>query len=203
MSEQTLDEILAACTSEPVEIDYDNYVDASEFPPPVPEGNYLLKSGWQDPAKKFNVSGGNLVAILKHTVIDVGTSNDGHTIGFDRVSTKTYERSGVKVSGAVDQIRAWGITDKPKTPAEFAAVISAAVDNESQFRAFVQWEAGCNHAGTEHEVEWTAPKEELFRVKGMKNFPLLPDGSRNSEIECKICKQTVRARERIGRRLPA
>jgi len=165
-----------------------SYVDASAFPPPIPEGIYTFIQG----KPEFTAtSKGYLQATLTHTV--AGGEQDGKTISFDRISDKTFERSGVRVNMMKDQLRAIGDRGTYTTHSEYATAIAAA--EGKPFKAEVQWEGGCNHAGTEHECDWTSDK--VFRVKWQKNF-----GGKDS-IPCPTCGGDVAARAKINRRIPA
>jgi hypothetical protein len=189
-------------TNEEVVIDYDNYKEPTDFPPPVPAGIYTLKQGWQDEKKPFEASkDGFLQATLKHTVFDE-TGHEIGTIAFDRISNKPFERQGVKVNMMVDQLRALGNTDRPRTHDDYATAIAAG-DGQA-FKAQIDWEAFCGHKGTQHEV---TDSKQGFTVKGMKRFPPLPVNGTGKqehapEIQCGVCGQTLQARARITRRIP-
>lgn len=171
------------------------YVDASEFPPPIPEGIYTFIQG----KPIFSATGkGYLQAQMEHVV--AGGENDGAKIAFDRVSDKPFERSGVRVSMASDQIRAVYPPDQRpvcRTHAEYAAALEAA--EGKPFKGQVQWEGGCNHDGTEFVCDWNDDK--VFRVKGARNFPQNGAGKPSETITCPTCKQDVVARARINRRI--
>lgn len=192
----SLQEVLSKVTAEEVQVDFENYQDQSEFPPPAPEGVYTFKQEsveFDVTAEKF------LLAILNHTIVAPGEQVDGHKLNFDRVSNKPFDRNGVKVSQMADQIRALGIVERPRTAEDYAKAIESGVGQT--WKGQIQWEAGCNHAGTEHEVDWKDGK--VFRLKGMKKFPALPNGGHADTTTCPTCGTEVRARERISRRIPA
>lgn len=175
-------------------VDFDNYVDPSEFPPPVPAGVYTLEQG----KPTFEASkDGYLVAKLDHTV--VGGDQDKAKVSFDRISDKPFERSGVKVSMMADQLRALGDKSRPRTHDEYAAAIEAGTGRP--FKAQLDWEGGCNHKGTPQECEWNAP--EVYRVKGEKNFPANANGGHLDSLKCPTCGSEVRARTKVNRRIPA
>lgn len=168
------------------------YVDASEFPPPVAEGIYTLVQG----KPVFTATGaGFLSAQMDHVV--AGGEQDGAKLGFDRVSNKPFERSGVRVNMMKDQLRALGDHATYRTHAEYAAAIEAG--EGKPFKAAVQWEAGCNHKDTEHECDWTDAK--VFRVRGARNFPMNGAGKPSETVKCPTCGQDAVARARINRRI--
>lgn len=191
----SLSDVLSRVKAEEIEVDFDNYQDASEFPPPAPEGVYTFK---QESVEFDATKEGFLLAILSHSIQAPGEPVDGHKINFDRVSNKPFERNGVKVSQMADQIRSLGNVERPRTAEDYGNAISAGVGQ--LWKGQTQWEAGCNHAGTEHEVEWGDSK--VFRLKGMKKFPTLPSGQHADTVTCPTCGTEVRARERISRRIP-
>ena len=174
------------------------YVDASEFPPPIPAGMYTLVQGKPDFTATSN---GYLQATMTHVV--AGGEHDGAKLAFDRVSDKPFDRQGIKVSMAADHVRAvYPVGERPtcRSHADYAAAIEGA--EGKPFKAQVDWEAGCNHDGTPQACEWTDDK--VFRVKGERNFPPSPSGQgKLSEIKCTVCGTVVQARTRIVRRLPA
>ena len=69
------------------------YIDATAFPPPIPEGVYTFIQG----KPEFSANKDKfLTAVMTHTV--AGGAEDGKTLAFDRVSNKPFERSGVKAN---------------------------------------------------------------------------------------------------------
>lgn len=175
------------------QVDYDNYADASEFPPPLPEGIYTFK---QESAEVAKFENGVVSFVLNHEAFD----DQGNAIGklsYDRISTKIFDRSGVKVSMAADQLRALGIQARPSSPREWAdAIISG---NGETFKGAVTWDGYCGHKGTPQEV---TDSKKGFSVKGARKFPLNGDGKPAEEMECPVCQQTIRARSKINRRIP-
>lgn len=175
-----------------------SYVDASEFPPPIPSGIYTFIQG----KPEFTATaGGFLQATMTHVV--AGGEQDGAKLGFDRVSDKPFDRSGVRVSMAGDHVRAVypaGTRPVCRSHADYAAALEAA--EGKPFKAAVDWEGGCNHAETPQETEWTG--DNVFRVKGERNFPASPNGTgRLSEVKCPTCNKPVQARSKITRRIVA
>lgn len=162
------------------------YVDASAFPPPIPEGIYTFTQG--KPTFKAG-NGGFLGAEMTHTV--AGGEQDGKTIAFDRISDKPFERSGVRVNMMKDQLRAIGDRTTYRTHGEYATALEAA--EGKPFKAEVQWEGGCAHKDTDKAVEWSDPS--VFRVKYAKNF------LGKDSVPCPTCGAEVAARAKIARRI--
>lgn len=183
-------------TPEAVEVNFEEYVDASEFPPPIPEGIYTFVSEVQDAkAGLFSASKDKyLVATLKDVVS--GGEFDGASITFDRISNKPFERSGVKVNMMTDFLRATGNTSRPRTHDEYAQAIETSLGRP--WKGQVQWEAYCNHKDT---LEAT---KDAWSLKGMGNFEAIgTSGQRNPAKSCPICGKEVTARSKINRRIPA
>lgn len=165
------------------------YVEAQEFPPPIPEGIYTFIQG----KPKFEPTGvGFLSATMDHVVS--GGEQDGAKIMFDRVSNKPFERSGVKVSMMKDQLRALGDRSSYHSHQEYGDALAAG--EGKPFKAQVGWEGFCGHKGTEHEVA-KGDYANAFNVKGAKSFP------GGADITCPKCSQPVRPRARISRRIAA
>lgn len=187
-------------TAEIVEVDYDNYVDQSEFPPPVPDGDYTLLTK-EVVIDKFDENTKVITFLLTHEVVD----DNGKTIGrvsFDRISTKVFERSGVRVSQAADQLRAFGITTRPQSAREYGELMKS---QEGQtFRANLRWEARCTHKDTEFQSKFDGKLltggKAPFEKKGEKNFPLNGSGH-NPNVTCDVCGKEVGANSKINRRI--
>jgi hypothetical protein len=173
------------------------YVDATEFGPPLPEAIYTFIQG----KPEFKATdAGFLSAAMNHVV--AGGDQDGKTFNFDRLSNKPFERQGVRVNMMTDHIRAvYGPNDRPslRSHQDYANALEAA--EGKPFKAQVSWEGGCDHAGTPHECSWT--DATVFRVRGARNFPQNSNGQPLSEIKCPTCGTAVQARARINRRIAA
>ena len=102
--------------------DDSTYVDASEFPPPLPEGNYAFTQG----KPTFGATdAGFLTAEMTQTV--ASGELEGRIISFDRVSAKPFDRGGVKVSMITDHIRAVYPVGAPERSARTNAEKAAAI----------------------------------------------------------------------------
>lgn len=169
-------------TGDVATVDFDNYAEPSEFPPPVPAGVYTLTQG--KPTFEASKEGGFLQAAINHKIS--GGEFDGIPVNFDRISNKTFERQGTKANMMVDQLRALGNADRPTTHQEYATAIEAGEGRP--FKAQLDWEAYCKACQTS--------------VKGMRNFP--SNGTHNlSTTKCPKCGVDIDARHRITRRIPA
>ncbi len=167
--------------------DDSQYVDASEYPAPIPEGIYTFIQG----APKFEATAaGFLSATMDHVVS--GGEEDGAKIMFDRVSNKPFDRSGVKASMMKDQLRALGDRATYRTHDEYATALAAG--EGKPFKAQVGWEGFCKHKDTPQEVQ---DSKQGYTVKGAKAFP------NGADIQCPTCKSSVRPRARISRRIAA
>lgn len=172
------------------------YVDATEFPPPIPSGIYTLIQGkptFTATREKF------LQAQMDHVVS--GGEHDGARVAFDRISNKPFDRQGVRVSMMKDHLRALGDRNTYRTHQDYATAVEAG--EGKPFKAAIDWEGGCNHPGTPQECEWS--DSNVFRVRGERNFPAAANGTAGhlSETKCTTCGQMVQARTRITRRIAA
>lgn len=168
-----------------------SYVEATDYPPPPPEGTYTLIQGKPTFAA---TQGGALSASMDQTIAE-GEHRD-QKIMFDRVSDKAFERGGVKVSMMQDHIRSVYATGAPersaRTRAERASAVEAA--EGKAFKAVVKWEGYCGHKDTPQEV---ANSKDGVVIKGERNFP------GGQDVACRVCGKAIRPRARIDRRISA
>ncbi len=179
-----------------VAIDTSTYVDPSDFPPPPPEGIYTFIQG----KPTFEATNAGFLSASMDQVIELPEEAKGGRVGFDRISNKPFERQGVRVNMMMDHLRALGVTDQPKNHAEYAQAIEAA--EGKPFKAQVVWEGFCGHKDTEFQIP-QGDYTKAYTIRGEKNFPPAPNGGHLAEVVCPICKQTVQARAKISRRIPA
>lgn len=199
----TLDEVLGKIQPEDTsEVDFDNYKDAQEFPPPPPRGEYTLIQGKPD----FDVSGDgkSLVATMHHKI--TGGEYDGRQIMYDRVSTKTFDRDGARASTAADHLRALGSSARPRDPREWGEAIGAGEDKP--WKAVIDWRASCGDCFKKFQEsdggQITKEHRKRCEVSGERNFPPNPtSGGRLSSVPCPSCGQSLEARANIVRRVPA
>jgi hypothetical protein len=165
------------------------YAEAQEFPPPPPEGVYTFIQG----KPEFKPTGaGFLSAEMTQTI--TGGEFDGVKIMYDRISDKPFERQGVKVSMAKDQIRAVFPQGAPersaRTHQEYANALAAG--EGKPFKAAVIWDGFCKHTGTPQEV---TDNKAVLSIKGARNFP------NGGDAKCTVCGQGIRPRAKINRRI--
>lgn len=170
--------------------DEGSYVDATEFPPPPPEGVYTFIQGKPEPkvTKK-----GQLGLKMDHVI--AGGEHDGQKLMFDEVSEATFERAGVRgMSTMKDQIRALYPQGSPernaRTRTEMADAIIAG--EGKPFKAAIIWDGYCNHKETSHEGQ------DAVSIKGARNFP-----GGGSDAKCPTCGNAIRPRAKINRRIAA
>jgi len=173
--------------------DDNSYVDASEFPPPLPEGAYDFTQG----KPTFNATAGGYLSAEMTQTVATGEF-EGRIVTFDRVSAKPFDRQGVKVSMLTDHLRAVYPVGAPERSArsnqEKAQAVEAA--EGKVFKAIVQWDGYCGHKETDKEGQ------AAFTVKGARNFPTNGSGKPAETMTCPTCGATVQARARINRRIP-
>ena len=168
--------------------DESSYVDATEFPPPPPEGVYTFVQG--KPTEKVTKKG-QLGLKFDHTI--AGGEFDGQKLMFDEVSEAKFERGGVSgMSTMKDQIRATYPQGAPernaKTRQEMAEAIFAA--EGKPFKGAVIWDGYCGHKETTYEGQ------DGVSIKGQRNFP--NDGA---DAKCSLCGNAIRPRAKINRRI--
>jgi hypothetical protein len=146
-------------------LDHDIYVDSKEIPPPPAKGEYVVRAAEQI---TFGATqAGFLQAQIDPTI--VGPTSAGYQLRFTKVSAKPFKRGKATVSQLGDFLRAvYGANGpRPTTPQEQADAASSCAG--ATFRIFGDWEA------YDKETKWT--------LKGMENFPLLPNGERDPWVE--------------------
>lgn len=166
-------------------LDWENYADAKEAPPPPPKGRYVVRS-----AEKITfgaTQAGFLSAQIDPTV--VGPSNEGYKFNFTKVSGKPFKRGAATVSQMGDYLRAAGSPARPRTPQEQADAVEATAG--ATLQVDVDWEAYC--------------KGCKYTLKGMEKFPKLPSGGHDQWVTCPNCKDesgspvNLRARSKVDR----
>jgi hypothetical protein len=178
----------------------EDYVDGG--PDLLPEGTYdlLLKEyeigkDREDPTK-FK----GYVRIRRAVV--TGGDQDGRYVNNLTIWATTYLRKGVKVSGLGDFCR--GIDDTANPTADgldgVANLLDRAIDQMLPVRVKLTWQAwdrtGWEQQGGAMLTKGTPEYKELRKrctVKGMRNFPMLPDGSHRTSIAGPISNETLEA----------
>lgn len=152
----------------PVEaLDLENYAENKEtkFQLP-PKGTYTLKAPDAFPPAAFTrTKGGSLQVQIDPTI--VGPTNEGRTVRFIKVSAKTFDRSGTKVSIVGDYLKACGFAGK--------------LNNEQEIADAVELTAGTVY---EAKLDWRAYSSKTgFSLDGMERFPKNADGSYQSWVD--------------------
>ena len=204
----SLDEVLSTMAPEPVveQIDFDNYKDASEFPPPVPKGKYTLV---QDGVPEFASNAPGVLTATTHHKIN-GGEHDGRRVTYVRISTKVFDRDGVKVSQAADYLRAIGSSDKPSGVREWGEFFVSC--DGKPWDAMLDWEGSCGDCyevaknaagGNPKDIERAERKK--WTLTGEARFPMSPSGGRQFDgVACPNCgNATIRAQQRVTRMIPA
>lgn len=200
-----------------VEINWDNYQDPQEFAPPIPEGTFNFKSTKIE-IEKFE--GGVVSFLADHEAYDLATGAKVGALNFDRFSTKIFNRGNppVPASMAADQLRAAGITARPRSPREWGEQvlsIKSWCDQGNFWQGVVKWDGYCSHKDTQFETQvdgnkkplaqQTAPHALPFSPRGASQFPAVgTNGSQQHQpvMPCPVCGQEVQARAKLSRRIP-
>lgn len=205
------------------EIQWDSYVDPTDFPPPVPElpQPYKFKTTKVE-IEKFDQATNVVHFLMDHEAYDPITGALAGTISFDRISTKVFNRGNppVPASMAADMLRACGITERPRSPREWGEQITSIkswCDQGNTWNGVVQWEGYCSHKDTIYETQLDGNKKPLEKqeaphalptnLRGMAKWKVgATNGSEphyNATTPCPVCKQDIQARSKISRRVPA
>lgn len=126
-----------------------------------------------------------------------------------RIFTTPWTRNGVTVSGLGDFLR--GIDDNATWSGLGGAkeLLDKAIDLAIPVKLKLQWEA-FDKAGFEQEggpsMTRKSPEEKALRkrctVKGMRNFPVYPDGSHKSSVAGPVSGEPIEASLNIDRTIP-
>jgi hypothetical protein len=201
------------------QVDFDNYQDPTEFPPPVPAGTYSFKTTKIE-IEKFEAPVVSFIA--DHELFDPATGNKVGSINFDRFTTKVFQRQNVPASMAADMLRAAGITTRPNSPREWGEAIlsiKAWCDQGNTWVGAVDWEGYCSHKDTEKETlvdqfkkplaaaQQIPPHRLPYSTKGMKSWPQVAGvngaaPTHEAVKPCPTCGNDVPARAKIVRRIP-
>lgn len=141
-------------------LDLDTYADRSAGAGFPRKGTYTLRAPESFPAAAFGrTQAGNLSVQIDPTI--VGPTHEGTQIRFQRVSAKTYQRSGKSVSQLGDYLRACGM--RGAIPADAQAQADAAERTANlTYQARIDWRLYAKGHGEGGSV---------LEIKGMENFP--------------------------------
>lgn len=133
----------------------DIYIDSKEFTGIPKAGRYTVRAPENFPQEAFGATKAGYLSVAVDPTI-VGPTNEGFPIRFTKVSAKTWNRGGVRVSQLGDYLRACGrranVSADPQAQAD--AVEQTA---NSIYQIDADWRAYC--------------KEDGFQVEGMDRFP--------------------------------
>lgn len=190
----------------------EGYQDQQPFPPPPPEGLYDFSQGEPTFTEKEGILGvvfGDPREGKKGHVI-TGGPQDGKAVTFDRLSSKVFDRNGVKASTIVDHLRALGVKQAFKM-SDHDGLKAAILDSVGKpFKAQLGWEGRCQACGEQLDKSYSDRKSQDYKdankritFKGARKFPRFPNGDINHIATCPECGGEVQARARITRRVPA
>lgn len=193
-------------------VDWDNYADPSEFPPPIAAGTYNFKTVKVE-IEKFDQ--GIVSFIADHEAYDPATGAKVGNINFDRFTTKVFQRQNIPASMAADMLRAIGYSERPASPRQWGeAVLSIKswCDQGNTWAGAVDWDGYCDHRDTAMASEkgvttQTPPHQAPYSTKGMKSWPQVAGvngaaPTHEAVKPCPTCHSDVQARSRITRRIP-
>lgn len=143
------------------QLDLANYADNKEKGFQLaPKGVYTLQAPATFPPAAFTrTKAGSLQVQIDPTI--AGPTNEGFTIRFVKVSAKTFDRKGVKVSQVGDYLRSVGYKGTLSNEQEIADAIESTAS--ALYQAKVDWRAYNKRTG------WS--------IEGMERFPQNADGT--------------------------
>lgn len=131
----------------------------------APAGVYTLQAPEQFPSTAFSRTQAGALSIQIDPTI-VGPTNEGTVIKFQKVSAKSFERSGKKASQVGDYLLACGW--------------SGSLSDEQSIADAVESTAGKPYQA---KLDWRAyNKRTKFSLNGMEKFPKNEDGSYQSYV---------------------
>lgn len=151
----------------PIEaLDFANYADNKESTFRLaPKGRYTLRAPDTFPSAAFGrTKKGDLSVQIDPTI--VGSTNEGTTVRFVKVSAKVFTRDGKNASQVGDYLRACGYQGTLSNEQEIADAVESTAN--TIYEAKLDWRAYNKRTG--------------FSVEGMERFPKLADGSHQSWI---------------------
>lgn len=152
----------------PVEaLDLDNYAENKESKFQLPrKDRYSLQAPDTFPAAAFTrTKAGSLQIQIDPTI--VGPTNEGFTVRFVKVSAKTFDRNGTKVSIVGDYLKSCGYQGK--------------LQDEQAIADAVESTAGAVY---EANLDWRAYNTKTgWSLEGMERFPKNEDGTYQSWVE--------------------
>jgi len=153
---------------EPDPIDWDNY-DTGERKPIFlpPKAQYLFQVA-EAPIAAATQEGYLKMQFPSLKIVKPGDPADGYDVKFTNVSAKKWAKREGSPLG--DFLKSHGISGQ-RTNAEYIDACYATVGRASE--AGADWRAYCKECGKE--------------IKGMENFPVQADGSRQPWVDCDKC----------------
>lgn len=144
---------------QPIDLNLDStvYKDALGFKPFPVKGEYDLQA--PETITFGRTKAGSLSAQIDSTI--VGGEHEGTQIKFQKVSAKTFLRSGAKVSQMGDYLRACGVRSRFSDEQALADAVESTVN--TTYKAVVDWRAYNSRTG--------------FAVEGMERFPQDENGN--------------------------
>ena len=131
------------------------------------KGRFTMRSPESFPATSFGATNAGYLSVQIDPTI-VGPTNEGFNVRYIRLSAKTFDRRGVKVSQIGDYLRACGETvEVSGDPQALADAIERTAGRV--YQADLDWRVYNKNTG--------------FSMEGMEKFPKLPNGDHQSWIE--------------------
>ncbi len=203
MSDQTIDINSLADDLPEQEIEAGNSV--YDQPPPLPDAVYTAQlqpvplDKWSKSKSKQGAE--FLYTTASYKIVDPQPESqaDGRVV-FDTVNTLVFDRS--KTSGVMSVVAATGAQlPRAASPLQQAKLLVEVSQGTPLVALETQWEAFAQRDVTD---DGGATKKEVFRKKGMRNFPKNGDGSFNPYVDAPWGEQVMaQARVKAVRVIPS
>lgn len=126
----------------------------------APKGTYTLRAPDSFPPAAFGRTKAGALSVQIDPTI-TGPTDNGTVIRFVKISSKTFDRSGTKVSQIGDYLKACGFSGVLRDEQAIADAIEATAG--TTYQAKIDWRAYNKRTG--------------FSLEGMERFPKLADGT--------------------------
>jgi hypothetical protein len=192
------------------DVDFDDYPEPTDFVAPLLYGSYSGCVASVDDVKEV---GPVLMAELTYEVC--GGPSDGRPLKFQRISNRTFQRSGRAASTMGDLFYVTDLTPQPTTNQDRARALLSLAERRQMFSFRYDWRGFCTECyGTRlreiteadtieeaRNLATSADKKEAAafatKAKSHRGFPEAKDGSRVPSLICNDCGSEVRAQGNV------
>lgn len=161
---------------------FEHWQEARDFPPPPKPGK---KSAIIADIREVKQNNGILNIQLDLTL--KGGEDDGHALNFTRLSSKMFERGGVRTSQVIDFFKSAGVAQAPQTNKQIGMLLTHMKDAATTVNFQVDWRAYCMDCGNKVLMEQTGELTDEAARNMLVNI-LMTDPKRGVEIQKTVRK---------------